>query len=671
MKRTLLLLLAVTLVIPAFTQYQSRNPLTHEMTEEERALLPQVLRDFNPTDPPSPPVRMVAEFEHMQAVLVRSPFGIPLNLIAQMSQDCNVLTIVASSSEQQSVSNTYQGAGVNMANTEWLIAPSDSYWTRDYGPWFVVNGSNDIGISDFPYNRPSRPNDDDIPIAVADYLDVELYGMPLIHTGGNWMCDGWGTGASTELVEEENPSLSTDSIESLVENYLGIDRYFIIDDPLGDYIKHIDCWGKFLDVDKVLIGQVPTWDPRYSDFEYAANFFALRTTAYGNKYQVYRVYTPGGNPATPYTNSLILNKKVFVPMTGSQWDDEALAVYEEAMPGYQVMGINHNNWQNTDALHCRAKGIADIGMLHIRHLPLLGSKDFSLDWDLSADFVPYSGSGLKQDSILVYYSVDSGSYQAVNFTHTQGFTWKATLPFIEPGSEVMYYLHAADHSGRRMEHPYIGQPDPHVFEVEYAGDAVTSLDSLEFTTYEQMFDGLSFDIYNFTEGDLTLEDIETWGQTLFTWYLEPEPPATPHIMDYGDTLTITVKIDMIVENLTGGWAVDTLDFMTGNGHHQVLIKVDEDLLTGITGPQVPEVMQASVYPNPAASDLTVDLYLKQPGKVSIDLVSMQGRVIMDLPEKTLTAGSHLIPATLDVPQGIYLLRIHCNGHTIVRKVVRK
>ncbi|MCK7525238.1 MAG: hypothetical protein MZV64_50350 [Ignavibacteriales bacterium] len=45
---------------------------------------------------------------------------------------------------------------------------------------------------------------------------------------------------------------------------------------------------------------------------------------------------------------------------------------------------------------------------------------------------------------------------------------KPPLPFAEPGSEVSYYLHAVDISGRRKNHPYIGAPDPHVFTVGYA-----------------------------------------------------------------------------------------------------------------------------------------------------------------------------------------------------------
>ena len=158
------------------------------------------------------------------------------------------------------------------------------------------------------------------------------------------MTDGMGISASTELIWEENPSLSHDDVDSFVESYLGIHTYHVLPDPLGEYIKHIDCWGKFLDIDKVLIGQVAVTDSRYEDFEYVANYFAGQISSYGVPYQVFRVFTSGTYPNTPYTNSLILNEKVFVPITGSQYDAEALAVYEEAMPGYEIIGVDDEGY---------------------------------------------------------------------------------------------------------------------------------------------------------------------------------------------------------------------------------------------------------------------------------------------------------------------------------------
>jgi len=111
--------------------------------------------------------------------------------------------------------------------------------------------------------------------------------MPVVHTGGNYMCDGFSVAAQTELIYEEN-TISNDQVDQNMEDYLGASENFVIEDPLGDYIKHIDCWGKFLDVDKVLIAEVPESDPRYSDYEDAANYFSTRNCAYGYPYEVVR-----------------------------------------------------------------------------------------------------------------------------------------------------------------------------------------------------------------------------------------------------------------------------------------------------------------------------------------------------------------------------------------------
>ena len=72
---------------------------------------------------------------------------------------------------------------------------------------------------------------------------------------------------------------------------------------------------------------MPVTDTRYEDYEAVADFFASQTSSWGVPYEVVRVYSPGGPPATPYTNSIILNNKVYVPITGNQWDDEALETY--------------------------------------------------------------------------------------------------------------------------------------------------------------------------------------------------------------------------------------------------------------------------------------------------------------------------------------------------------
>ncbi|RLD90516.1 MAG: peptidyl-arginine deiminase, partial [Bacteroidetes bacterium] len=408
----LLIFSFIVLASSVFAQNKKDFSRLHYLSKEEMNQPVNTKLDFNPTDPPEGFIRNVAEFDQMQAVMVRYPFGIPVSLIAEMAQDTRVLTIVANQQQKQSVLTMYVSNNVDTSQCDFVFAQTDSYWTRDYGPFFIFDGNNNAGIVNFPYNRP-RPNDDNIPVVIAQYLGINLFGMDLSHTGGNYMCNGMGQAASTDLVLDENPSLTEADVDTLAENYLGIEQYHITLDPLGEYIKHIDCWGKFLAPDKIIIGKVPSADPRYNDFEAVATYFSNQISSYGDHYKVFRVFTPGTPQETPYTNSLILNKKVLVPITGSPWDDDALSAYREAMPGYEVKGIYYSGWYDTDALHCRTKGIADINQLYIWHVPVLGNVDFDYSYPISANLYNYSGQPVYQDSVFIIYQINQGSFDTL------------------------------------------------------------------------------------------------------------------------------------------------------------------------------------------------------------------------------------------------------------------
>jgi hypothetical protein len=200
-----------------------------------------------------------------------------------------------------------------------------------------------------------------------------------------------------------------------------------------------------------------------------ATYWANKVSSYGNNYQVFRAYEPNGQP---YSNSLILNKKVFVPTTSpTSANNAALAVYQQAMPGYEVIGFTGltggNGWVSTDALHCRAHEIADKGMLYIKHSPLLGQKPLQNSYTINADVYALSGSNLINDSAWVRYRVNHGSWNQALMTNTSGNQWTANIPSTPPisGDTIEYYIHASDLSPRSVTHPLIGAPDPHKFYV--------------------------------------------------------------------------------------------------------------------------------------------------------------------------------------------------------------
>jgi len=285
------------------------------------------------------------------------------------------------------------------------------------------------------------------------------------------MEDGRGHGVSDNLVVTENNNDEA-TVRKKMLDYLGIDNYHITIDPQDDYIAHVDCWGKYLAPDKILIAKLPKSDSRYEKYESVANYFATTNCCWGYPYKVYRVEEPGGSTIAPYTNSLILNKHVYVPMgSNSTYNERALQVYREAMPGYEVTGVYNTSssikWLNTDALHCRTRGVMDFKMLFVDHRDVLyGTQECSDSIAITSKFIAYSGEPLKEDSLLVYYSIDNGPYQIAHMRPTGvPDEYVGYIKGYHQASEVDYYVFGADESGHRYQQPVFGELDPHHFTV--------------------------------------------------------------------------------------------------------------------------------------------------------------------------------------------------------------
>ena len=446
-----------------------------EMLSGEKSTL------FSETNPPSGDyVRFPAEFEPMQAVTIRYPLGIPTSLVKQLSERTKVYVIVTSQN-QNSAKNTFQNAGCNMSNITYYNMTTDSYWVRDYGPWYIFNDLTPA-IVDNVYNRP-RQNDNMVPYYMGQRLGLSVYGMNLTHTGGNMMEDGRGVGVSDELVLNENNNDET-NVRNKMRNYLGIDPYHITIDPQGDYIAHVDCWGKLLAPDKILIAQLPVGTTQYDEYEQVAEFFANTNCCWGYPYKVYRVYEPGGSTLAPYTNSLIVNNTVFVPLgSNTTHNNNALAVYQQAMPGYEIIGVTNNTshpWENTDALHCRTRGVMDFDMLFVDHRDVVfGEQPMQDSIAITSKFIAYSGEALKTDSLLIYYSIDNGAYRTAKMTATGNlYEYVGYIKGYHYGSSVDYYVFGADESGHRYTQPSYGALEPHHFTIEEGEETMSQIFTL-------------------------------------------------------------------------------------------------------------------------------------------------------------------------------------------------
>ena len=455
------------LFVPAFVFGQG----DHRISRQEILQMPAYLDKITQRNiqgfvhPPASPVRTAAEWEEIDALMITwaSHFSI-LSQIADAAQEEVEVIIVCDDSIQ--VKNYLSTAGVPLTNIKYLVVPFNTIWCRDYGQWNAY--SNDVDslfIIDWIYNRP-RPDDDMVPVSIANYSGLPLYQTTtapfnLIHTGGNFMTDGLGTGFSSELIIDENPGKTEAEIDSTMMLFMGIDRYIKMETLPWDQIHHIDMHIKLLDEETLLVGEYPAGvadGPQIeANLQYILSNF---NSVFGTPYKVIRVPMPpdgfniypnqGGDYRT-YTNSVFVNNTVIVPFYDVQYDTIAERIYKEALPGYNIQGINCNNIiPSLGAIHCITKEVAAKDPLLISHKPLGDTFDSATPFNVNARI--QHRSGISQAS--VYFRTDTlQTWQHVTMNNTNGYTWSGIIPAHPAGTTIHYYVEAQSNSGKTQVRP--------------------------------------------------------------------------------------------------------------------------------------------------------------------------------------------------------------------------
>jgi hypothetical protein len=148
-------------------------------------------------------------------------------------------------------------------------------------------------------------------------------------------------------------------------------------------------------------------------------------------------------------------------------------------------------------------------------------------------------------------------------------------------------------------------------------------------------------------------------------------------MTQNETLPITVKIDIPVEQALGYMVTDTLDILAEDGHYKVIIKVDSDLLSGISDQMAQSSLSKieSISPNPFNNETRITFSLKEDMQVRIAVSNLQGQIIKVLANREYQAGNYEIRwdgtdgTGLEVPSGIYLLKLETDKGVDFRKLL--
>jgi len=461
MKKFLILIVFSFLATGLYAQ-----DLPHRMTEAEKEIYKNYIPpSFNTDDinPPVSPVRTMAEWEEFQSIMITwtSYQQILAQMVDYAQDECQVIIVC---SDSNSVKSQLTGYGVPLVNLKFIIAPFNSVWCRDYGPWAIyTNQVDSLRLVDWIYNRP-RPLDDVIPSIIANYLNLPLHQMTqapnnLTATGGNFMCDGNGTAFSSKLILNENPTKTEAEIDTMMRKYMGIKRYVFMDVLPYDGIHHIDMHMKLLDEETIMVGQYPPGVADGPAIEANIQYvLANYQTCYGKPYKVVRIpmppsssgqYPPSSSYFT-YTNSLIVNKTVLVPIYGLSLDTTALRIYRDAMPGYRVIGINCNaSIPSSGAIHCISKEIGVSDPVFISHSGLRNTSNTTSPYQVKAYIKTRSGVS----NANLYWTTDTiGGFQNVNMVAAAD-TFTASIPAQPLNSQIYYYISALSNSGHIGKKP--------------------------------------------------------------------------------------------------------------------------------------------------------------------------------------------------------------------------
>ncbi len=441
------------------------------------------------TPPPFTP-RTMAEWEEVQTLCIAwVSFPTILKQIVRHARlECQVLILCGNPGTTNSQTNITSYLLANNAggpplpdlvNVAFLNTPYNSIWMRDYGPECIYQNEVDsLFLLDWIYNRP-RPSDDATPDAIGVLKNIAVYSTTsapndLVHTGGNFMSDGFGTGFSSDLVVEENgPSgvyNQTDKtpaqVDALMNTWMGIQpgRYVRMTQLPYDGINHIDMHMKLLDEQTLLVGQFPMGvsdGPQVeSNIQYIQQNF---NSVFGTPYRIVRVpmppstggaYPPNSSYRT-YTNSIFINRTILVPTYREQYDTTALRIYRESLPGYKLIPIDcdessGNIIAQSGALHCITKAIGVSKPLLMRHQPLVDRTNNGSGYAVQAYLRHQTGIASAQ----VYWTTDTAQgYTPVLMSPAGSNVWTAEIPEQQAGGMVYYYIRAVANSGKVQVRP--------------------------------------------------------------------------------------------------------------------------------------------------------------------------------------------------------------------------
>ncbi|QEG02855.1 Agmatine deiminase [Stieleria maiorica] len=264
----------------------------------------------------------------------------------------------------------------NLADVTWIDIPTNDSWIRDYGPTFVVDGTEQLAI-DWGYNSwggkyPPWDADNAATAQIIQHADWKRVEGGLTLEGGALEWDGSGRLLTTTeclVTETRNPGWTKPQVESQLQSLAGAREIVWVDGGglIGDDTDgHIDQLARFIDPETVVVAvSDDPDDPNHAGLQ--RNERQLRQWAQSTSPQVtvHRLPIPPArfinDQRVPesYCNFLRLGPdRLLVPTFRSEThDSDAITLLSrlarQQSPAVEVIGVDcHDLIWGLGALHC-------------------------------------------------------------------------------------------------------------------------------------------------------------------------------------------------------------------------------------------------------------------------------------------------------------------------------
>lgn len=254
----------------------------------------------------------------------------------------------------------------------WHAIPNDNAWMRDNGPRYVLR-DGELRIQDWGFDAwggafgrdVTYADDDDVPIAVGELLDLPVDTVDLVHERGDLEFNGTDTVLLNWSVigdPDRNPGLTRAEAEAALQEHFGVTRVVMIEgSPEQDLTGgHIDGIARFIDENRVVVADCSDASACQPDSDDDQVYDAAAETIAAAGLEVIRfpfqtqVSYRGVDLDTDYMNWLVGNGFVIaVGFDEPDADAAAKAQLEAWFPDREVTVIELlESWYAGGGVHC-------------------------------------------------------------------------------------------------------------------------------------------------------------------------------------------------------------------------------------------------------------------------------------------------------------------------------